>query len=94
MWGEALFPIRLVIQRMSGGNPPQISYRILAYPLPPGTRLQPNNVASREDLIRQVRAAIPNFDNALLAEGNDAQVLFAREMSLTMEQLSQLGLVR
>jgi hypothetical protein len=71
-----------------------MSYRLLAYPPPPGTHLQPNNVASREELIRRVQSAIPNFDNGLLAEGKDAQVLFAREISLTMEQLSQLGLVR
>jgi len=85
-------PIRLVVQLVLEGSPPQSQYRVVAYPAPKGVKLRLATFTSREQLLQQVRAALPDFDPKLLASGAQPQLLFAADMHLTIAQLSLLGL--
>jgi hypothetical protein len=85
-------PIRLVVQLVLEGSPPQSQYRVVAYPAPRGVKLRPAAFSSRELLLQQLRTALPDFDLKLLATGAQPQVLFAGDMQLTIAQLSLLGL--
>jgi hypothetical protein len=85
-------PIRLVVQLVLEGSPPQHQYRVVAYPAPQGVKLRPSTFSSRELLLQQIRTALPDFDPKLLASGDQPQVLFAGDMQLTIAQLSLLGL--
>jgi len=85
-------PIRVVVQLVLEGSPPQSQYRVVAYPAPGGVKLRPATFSSREQLLQQVGAALPDFDPKLLAAGDEPQVLFAGDMQLTIAQLSVLGL--
>jgi len=85
-------PIRLVVQLVQEGSSPQLGYRVVAYPAPKGVKLRPATFSSREQLLQQLRTALPDFDPKLLASGDQPQVLFAGDMQLTTAQLSLLGL--
>lgn len=50
---------------------------------------------SREELLKKLREVIPGIDDRSLASADSsAQIVFARELELTDEQLAQLGLTR
>jgi hypothetical protein len=66
----------------------------VAYPAPKGVKLRPVIFSSREQLLQDFQAAIPEFKAQLAAGGEEPQVLFAAEMELTTRQLSLLGLVK
>jgi hypothetical protein len=85
-------PIRLVVQLVLEGSPPQSRYRVVAYPAPKGVKLRPAIFSSRERLLQELKTVLPDFDPKLLASGDKPQVLFAADMELTIAQLSLLGL--
>jgi len=87
-------PIRLVVQLVLEGSPPQSRYRAVAYPAPTGVKLRPAIFSSREQLLQEFQAAIPDFKAQLVASGEEPQVLFAADMELTTAQLSLVGLVK
>src|SRR5262245_21105134 len=53
--------LRLVIQRVEIAYPPRSTYRLVAYPAPPGLSLRPATFHSREEVITCLQAALPGF---------------------------------
>ena len=87
--------IRLVIQEIRQPDFPQPKFRVLAYPRSPCMREVPALFSSREELLAGLREAIPGVDEqSLLASDSSTQIVFAREVELTDEQLGRLGLTR
>ena len=86
-----LHSVRLVVQRAQAGLSP--GYRLVAYPPPQGTKFQPVNFSSRELLLKRLKAALPEFDSQLLEGEHSGEIIFAREVALSIAQLSVLGLL-
>ena len=81
-------PIRLVVQSLPGR--PTASYRIILYPSRAGLRT-PLIVSSRQELIRRLRRAIPDFDErSLTTESGVTQIVFAATVTMTDAQLEAL----
>src|SRR5215472_3903704 len=87
--------IRLVIQEIQepGSRNPQ--FRVIAYPRRACMREDPAVFSSREELLKKLREVIPGIDYRSMASADaSTQIVFARELELTDEQLAQLGLTR
>jgi hypothetical protein len=87
--------IRLVIQEIQepGSRNPQ--FRVLAYPRRACMREDPAVFSSREELLKKLREVIPGIDYRSMASADSStQIVLARELELTDEQLAQLGLTR
>jgi hypothetical protein len=87
--------IRLVIQEIQepGSRTPQ--FRVIAYPRCACMREDPAVFFSRDELLNKLREVIPGVDDRALASADSStQIVFARELELTDEQLAQLGLTR
>ena len=83
--------VRLVVQRAQEGL--SLGYRLIAHPPPQGTKFKPAHFSSRELLLKRLKAALPEFDSQLLEGERSGEIIFAREMALSMAQLSVLGLL-
>jgi hypothetical protein len=87
--------IRLVIQEIHDADARGAAFRLLAYPRRPCMRGEPAVFSSREELLTRLRKAIPDVDDRCLAPADSStQIVFARELELTDEQLAMLGLTR
>jgi hypothetical protein len=87
--------VRLVIQEVFDGGSGIASYRVIVYPRRPSMRDEPAIYSSRNRLITRLQQALPNVDDQALAPSDGTtQVLFSRELELSDEQLSILGLGR
>ena len=87
--------IRLVVQEVQepGSRKPQ--FRVIAYPRRPCMREDPALFSSRDELLKRLREVIPGIDDRTLAVADSStQIVFARELELSDEQLAQLGLTR
>src|SRR5579864_790773 len=87
--------IRLVIQEIQepGSRTPQ--FRVIAYPRRACMREDPAVFFSRDELLNKLREVIRGVDDRALASADSStQIVFARELELTDEQLAQLGLTR
>lgn len=82
------------MQLVQEGSPPQSQYRVVAYPAPKGIRLRPASFATRDKLAECLHAALPQFDQGQLIDGNGPHVLFAGDMEVTRDQLAALGVTR
>jgi len=91
MASPATHRIRLVSQRVEVGYPPRSTYRLVAYPAPPGVSLRPAIFHSREEVITRLQAALPGFDPARLGTGLQTTVVFAKDIELIEAQLVILG---
>ena len=88
---SSLRSVRLVIQLVRDDTEPH--YRVAVYPGPRGVPLH-RKFSSRDELLKRLRAAIPDFDEKNLVGASEAtQILFAQSMELSDAQLSSLGLV-
>jgi hypothetical protein len=68
-------------------------YRVAVYPGPSGAPLNVK-VLSCDELLKRLRATIPDFDEKhLLGTSEATQILFAESMELSDTQPSSLGLV-
>lgn len=83
--------LRLVIQRVEVGYPPRSTYRLVAYPPPPGVSLRPAIFHSREEVITCLEATLPGFDPARLGTGLQTSIVFAEDIELNEAQLVTLG---
>ena len=87
--------VRLVIQEVFENRSEVASYRVIAYPRRPCMQDEPATYSSRKELMARLQQALPNIDERGLAcSDGTTQVLFARELELSDEQLSILGLGR
>jgi hypothetical protein len=87
--------IRLVIQEIQEPGSRHSQFRVIAYPRRPCMREDPAIFASRDELLKKLRDAIPGIDDrTLVAADSSTQIVFARELELTDDQLAQLGLMR
>jgi hypothetical protein len=87
--------IRLVIQEIQEPSSRNPQFRVIAYPPRGCMREDPAVFFSREELLKKLREVIPGIDDRSLASADSsAQIVFARELELTDEQLAQLGLTR
>jgi hypothetical protein len=85
--------VRLVIQEVFESGSGIASYRVIVYPRRPFMRDVPATYSSRNELMTRLQQALPNVDERALAPSDGTtQVLFARELELSDEQLSILGL--
>jgi hypothetical protein len=58
-------------------------------------REDPALFSSRDELLKRLREVIPGIDDRTLAVADSStQIVFARELELSDEQLAQLGLTR
>ena len=88
-------PVRLVIQEVFDGRSGIASYRVIVYPRRPFMRDEPATYSSRGKLMTRLQRALPNVDQRDLAPSEGTtQVLFARELELSDDQLKILGLGR
>ena len=93
--GPHLHRIRLVVQEIREPDSPEVQFRMLAYPRSPCMREGPALFSSREELLARLREAIPGVDDRSLgAADSSTQIVFARQLELTDEQLARLGLRR
>lgn len=87
--------VRLVIQEVFNSGSGAASYRVIVYPRRPCMREEPATFASRDELLARLREALPDVDERSLAPAErTTQIVFARELELSDEQLKILGLGR
>ena len=87
--------IRLVIQEVCGSHAEPATYRMIAYPRRPFMKDEPATFSSLHDLLARLRAVLPGVDERVSSAAEaGTQILFARELELTDEQLRTLGLAR
>ncbi len=83
--------IRLVIQEIRDSGVP--SYRLIAYPRRSCMRADPAIFTSLDELLARLTEVLPGVDARVMATGDSgSQILFAREVELSDEQLKMLGL--
>ena len=83
--------IRLVIQEVRGSGSP--TYRVIAYPRRACMRDEPAIFTSLDELLARLKQALPGVDERVVAAGESgSQILFARELELSDDQLMVLGL--
>jgi hypothetical protein len=83
--------IRLVIQEVRGSGSP--TYRVIAYPRRACMRDEPAIFTSLDELLARLKQALPGVDAHVVAAGESgSQILFARELELSDDQLMVLGL--
>ena len=87
--------IRLVIQETQEPGSRKSQFRVIADPRRPCMREEPAVFSSRDELLKKLREVIPGVnDQTIAAADSSTQIVFARELELSDEQLAQLGLTR
>ena len=85
--------VRLVIQEVRASGTP--AYRVIAYPRRDCMHDEPAIFTSLDELLARLREVLPGVDARAMASGDSgSQILLAREVELSDEQLKMLGLAR